>query len=221
MVSFVSAFCCPLFLTSALCFCHLVPFVSVFLCYGFLPPPPPPPPPPHLPSVLHHFPLPFFCCLLFWTSVILCFCLLSLCLLFFVSAFCVALFLPSDVLCFCISFFGGVGGGGGRSCFCFLLSLFFYLLLFFCFCLILSFVSTLCCSLFLPKLPFVSALCCPLSFSLLLSFVLTICCPLFLPSATTRFCLLWSLKWPGCNRVQITCNTSSAYHVQHVVCHVI
>ena len=25
------------------------------------------------------------------------------------------------------------------------------------------------------------------------------------------------LKWPGRNRVQITCNTSSAYHVQHVV----
>ena len=25
------------------------------------------------------------------------------------------------------------------------------------------------------------------------------------------------LKWPGCNRVQITCNTSSACHVQHVV----
>ena len=29
-----------------------------------------------------------------------------------------------------------------------------------------------------------------------------------------------TLKWPGPNRVQITCNTSSAYHVQHVVCHV-
>ena len=26
-----------------------------------------------------------------------------------------------------------------------------------------------------------------------------------------------TLKWPGCNRVQITCNTFSAYHVQHVV----
>ena len=25
-----------------------------------------------------------------------------------------------------------------------------------------------------------------------------------------------TLKWPGCNRVQITCNTSNAYHVQHV-----
>ena len=25
------------------------------------------------------------------------------------------------------------------------------------------------------------------------------------------------LKWPGRNRVQITCNTSSAYHVQHVI----
>ena len=30
-----------------------------------------------------------------------------------------------------------------------------------------------------------------------------------------------SLKWPGRNRVQITCNTSGAYHVQHVVCHVL
>ena len=31
-------------------------------------------------------------------------------------------------------------------------------------------------------------------------------------------------KWPGCNRVQITCNTSRAYHVQHAMlrttCHV-
>ena len=26
-----------------------------------------------------------------------------------------------------------------------------------------------------------------------------------------------TLKWPGRNRVQITCNTSSAYHVQHAV----
>ena len=26
-----------------------------------------------------------------------------------------------------------------------------------------------------------------------------------------------TLKWPGRNRVQITCNTPSAYHVQHVV----
>ena len=26
-----------------------------------------------------------------------------------------------------------------------------------------------------------------------------------------------TLKWPGRNRVQITCNASSAYHVQHVV----
>ena len=25
------------------------------------------------------------------------------------------------------------------------------------------------------------------------------------------------LKWPRCNRVQITCNTLSAFHVQHVV----
>ena len=28
-----------------------------------------------------------------------------------------------------------------------------------------------------------------------------------------------TLKWPGCNRVQITCNTSNAYHVQ-VSCYV-
>ena len=26
-----------------------------------------------------------------------------------------------------------------------------------------------------------------------------------------------TLKWPERNRVQITCNTSSAYHVQHVL----
>ena len=26
-----------------------------------------------------------------------------------------------------------------------------------------------------------------------------------------------TLKWPGRNRVQITCNTSCAYHAQHVV----
>ena len=26
-----------------------------------------------------------------------------------------------------------------------------------------------------------------------------------------------TLKWPGRNRVQITCNTLNAYHVQHVV----
>ena len=30
-----------------------------------------------------------------------------------------------------------------------------------------------------------------------------------------------ALKWPGCNCVQITCNTSSAHHLQHVVCHVV
>ena len=28
-----------------------------------------------------------------------------------------------------------------------------------------------------------------------------------------------TLKWPRRNRVQITCNTSSAYHVQHIVIH--
>ena len=28
-----------------------------------------------------------------------------------------------------------------------------------------------------------------------------------------------TLKWPGRNRVQITCNTSSDHHVQHVVLH--
>ena len=33
------------------------------------------------------------------------------------------------------------------------------------------------------------------------------------PSATP------TLKWPGRNHVQITCNTSSAYHMQHVVLH--
>ena len=30
-----------------------------------------------------------------------------------------------------------------------------------------------------------------------------------------------TLKWPGCNRVQITCNTSSTCHVQPVVCHLV
>ena len=30
-----------------------------------------------------------------------------------------------------------------------------------------------------------------------------------------------TLKWIGSNRVQITCNTSGAYHVQHVVCRVV
>ena len=30
-----------------------------------------------------------------------------------------------------------------------------------------------------------------------------------------------TLKWPGRNRVQITCNTSDAHRVQHVVCHVV
>ena len=29
------------------------------------------------------------------------------------------------------------------------------------------------------------------------------------------------LKWQGRSRVQITCNTSGAYHAQHVVCHVV
>ena len=28
-----------------------------------------------------------------------------------------------------------------------------------------------------------------------------------------------TLKWLGCNRVQITCNTSSVYHVHHVMYH--
>ena len=28
-----------------------------------------------------------------------------------------------------------------------------------------------------------------------------------------------TLKWPGRNRVQIPCNTSSAYYVQHVMLH--
>ena len=30
-----------------------------------------------------------------------------------------------------------------------------------------------------------------------------------------------SLKWPGRKYVQITCNTQSAHHVQHVVCHLV
>ena len=48
-----------------------------------------------------------------------------------------------------------------------------------------------------------------------------------IPRRNSRFCTISSLnrelspirtlKWPGRDRVQITCNTSSAYHVQHVV----
>ena len=30
-----------------------------------------------------------------------------------------------------------------------------------------------------------------------------------------------TLKWPRHNRVKITCHTSSAYHVQRVVCHLV
>ena len=30
-----------------------------------------------------------------------------------------------------------------------------------------------------------------------------------------------TLKWPGRNRVQITCDTQSAHHVQHVVCRLV
>ena len=30
-----------------------------------------------------------------------------------------------------------------------------------------------------------------------------------------------ALKWPGSNRVQITCNTSGAHHVQQVICHMV
>ena len=35
------------------------------------------------------------------------------------------------------------------------------------------------------------------------------------PSPTRTF------KWPGCNCVQIMCNTSSTYYMQRVACHVI
>ena len=30
-----------------------------------------------------------------------------------------------------------------------------------------------------------------------------------------------TLNWPGSNLVQITCNSQSAHHVQHVVCHLV
>ena len=30
-----------------------------------------------------------------------------------------------------------------------------------------------------------------------------------------------TLKWPGRDRAQNTCNTSSAYHVKHAVCHLV
>ena len=29
------------------------------------------------------------------------------------------------------------------------------------------------------------------------------------------------LMWPGCNCVQIMCNTSSTYHAQRVTCHIV
>ena len=37
----------------------------------------------------------------------------------------------------------------------------------------------------------------------------------------TMNCLQHVSKWPGRNHVQITCNTSRNYHLQHVVCHVV
>ena len=30
-----------------------------------------------------------------------------------------------------------------------------------------------------------------------------------------------TLKWPGCNRVRVTCNTSSVFHVQHAMYHAV
>ena len=30
-----------------------------------------------------------------------------------------------------------------------------------------------------------------------------------------------TLMWPEHNRVQITCNTLSAFHVQHIMCHMV
>ena len=44
--------------------------------------------------------------------------------------------------------------------------------------------------------------------------IITIC------SLRRELCTMGTLKWPGRNRVQITCNTSSVYHMEHVVCHV-
>ena len=29
-----------------------------------------------------------------------------------------------------------------------------------------------------------------------------------------------TLKWPGCNRMEVMCNTSGAHHV-HVMCHMV
>ena len=43
----------------------------------------------------------------------------------------------------------------------------------------------------------------------------------FLTSLRRELSPTRTLKWSGRNRVQITCNTSGAYHVQHVVCHVV
>ena len=39
------------------------------------------------------------------------------------------------------------------------------------------------------------------------------------PQSAAKLSPTRTLKWPGRNRVQITCNTSSAYHVQ-VSCYV-
>ena len=37
----------------------------------------------------------------------------------------------------------------------------------------------------------------------------------------TANCLHRMLWWPGCNCMQITCCTSGAYHMQHVMCHMV
>ena len=39
--------------------------------------------------------------------------------------------------------------------------------------------------------------------------------------ATSCLQLISTFKWPGRKRAQVTCNTSSVYHVQHAVCHVV
>ena len=50
-----------------------------------------------------------------------------------------------------------------------------------------------------------------------------VCCSRFfaIPSLHCELSPTHTLKGPGRNRVQITCSTQSACHVQHAVCHLV
>ena len=43
----------------------------------------------------------------------------------------------------------------------------------------------------------------------------------FVSSQRSKLSQTCTLKWRGCNHMQIMCNTSSPYYVQHVMCHVV